>query len=127
MNTRTLLLLPALLLFAGCPGSIDTHEEAIEETVSIMNDMCDILEKIESKKDAEAAKGDLEKLKKRMDEVEKAMEKLEAPEEATPEAMMKLQEPMAKVMQRLQKQGMRIMSNPEIAAVLDSVMSGLGR
>jgi len=127
MKTRSLLLLPALFLFAGCPGSIDTHEEAIEESVSIMNDMCDILEKIETKEDAQAAKGDLEKLKKRMDEVEKAMEKLEAPEEANPEAMMKLQEPMAKVMQRLQKQAMRLMAKPEIGEVLDPVMSGLGR
>ncbi len=127
MQFRHSLLLPALLLFAGCPGGIDTPEEAIHESVSIMEDMADVLEGVKDKKTAEAAKGKLQSLKKRMDEVEKAMSGMKTPEEPDEATIKKLAEPMMKAQERLGKEMMRIAMNPELAQVLEGAMDGMPR
>jgi len=70
----------ALSLICLASGCGDSPDSVMKDSISLMNDMSDTLEKIKSKEDAEKYKGDLEKLVKRAKDIEERSKKLKLDE-----------------------------------------------
>jgi hypothetical protein len=111
--------LPLLLAVAAC-GGIDSHEDAIEAQIEVMNDTAAVFRTIKDKKSAEAARSKLEALQKRSKEIETAMSKLEGePDEKTKQKEMA---DMAKATSDLMAAAQGIPNDPEIHQVLGDLM-----
>jgi Spy/CpxP family protein refolding chaperone len=113
-------ILPALLLVAACGKNLDTPEGAMEASIDLTNEMTDVLKSIKDKKSAEAAKPKLEALGKRGDEIEKALSK-QQPDEAV---AMKYAPKMQAAIEKMSKEIMRIMQDPEMQQILGDVDFG---
>jgi hypothetical protein len=85
----------AVLLLAGCGG--DTHESLMDESVSVMGEMTDVLKGVTDEASAKAAAGKLESLVAEMNGLKDRIEKLGQPTQEQAQKMMQ------KGMEQMQK------------------------
>lgn len=124
MKSKPVIPLCVLFLAAGCGGgTIDSHEEAMDAKMDLVDDMVSILDTIRDKRSAERAKPRFEALEKRMQEVDEQAGKLGPPDEKTMAAAM---EKMGPAMEKLFAAYARIPDDPEIQAVLGEPSFGAG-
>jgi hypothetical protein len=99
--TLSVFTLSLVFLATGCG---DSPEAVTKDTIQLLNDQADILEKINSMEAAEKYKGDLEKLGKRGKELEERAKKLkvgEMPKEKREALNKKYEAEMGKAVSRV--------------------------
>jgi len=79
MRTLPLLLLPTLLLIAGCGPDLSSHEGVLDARLDLLEEMVVILEGVTDVDTAKAARSKMEALKGRMEEIEKAAKEIGNP------------------------------------------------
>ena len=117
-------LILSLMPLAGC-GSSDPHEKAMEEVIDSMEEMAEILATVTDKASAEVAKPKLEAINKRMEATKKHMDEIGKPDEAKEKAINeKYEERMKELAGKMQKEMMRVITNPEFGKIISEAMQG---
>ena len=119
--TITALML-SLALLVGC-GSSDSPEQAMEESVTCMEEMAAILATVKDSASAEAAKPKIEAIGKRMTESQKVIQKLgesDALKSAT--LMAKYAKRMQEATIKMAAENQRVMMNSELSKLLGEAM-----
>jgi len=79
MRTLPRLLLPVLILVAGCGPDLSSHEGIVVAQLDLMDEMVDILEGITDEASAKAVLSKIEALKERLEEIQKAGKEIGKP------------------------------------------------
>jgi len=107
-------------------GCGDSHDKVTADSLDVISDMNDVLDGVNDKASAEAAKPELEALGERMQDIKARAEKLGEPSAEQKQALEeKYKERMGKEVGRIFGNMMRVGMNPEIAGVLDDAMNKL--
>jgi len=114
-----------LLLCVACGDSIDSHEDAMEAQIDVMDEMIEILEGVTDAASAKGAIPDMEALGKRMAEIAEQVKKLPQP---TMEEMQSMQSDYMTRLQDSQKKVYATLSKlseyPELSRAMTRAMAG---
>lgn len=117
------LLLALCCLLASCGG--DSHEALAADTVSLMNELTEVLTEVTDKKSAEESLPRLEKILEGLKEAEAREAELEDIDQAEMERIAG-EVGMEEAFTGFIQQGMRISMNPELNAILEPTMTKMG-
>lgn len=105
----------------AAPAPADTHEELLKESLKVITEVCDVMDKVKDKATAEQNKPKLKELSARMDDLRKRVEKLGEP---TVEVVKKITEQYFQQLVTLEQRMLMVrkkLDQPEIKAVLGDV------
>ena len=122
MEKKILSIAVLVALCVACGDSIDSHEDAMEAQIDVMDEMIEILEGVTDEASAKGAIPDMEALGKRMAEIAEQVKKLPQP---TMEEMQAMQSDYMKRLQDSQKKVYATLSKlaeyPELSRAMTNI------
>src|SRR5262249_47025432 len=109
-------------------GSLDTPDDLMKESVALLNDTSDVLEKIKTKADAEKFKDELKKLGDRGKTVQEQSKKLKMealPKDKQEALQKKFKDDLEKGMKRLSDAMKKLPKDPEVLGALKDLNLGM--
>jgi len=128
MKIRVTAAVLAAFVCTACGGSIDNHEDAAEESLSILEDMVVVIDKVTDSESAEEASDALEDLSDRAKELAeqvKALPKQSAEEQKALEKKFKPR--LQALMSKLMAAGQKFQQYPALGKAFQSVSAEMGK